>query len=299
MSPLSWRRAVGLLAAAALGLLTAGCGGSPAADEAQPVNQSAPLHSELPAEQRQAGRIVVGSDIAYPPMEYYDTDGTTVIGFDKDLADAIGRRLGVRMEFRNATFDGLITALRSGRIDIVMSGMSDTKERQQSVDFVDYYIAGAVLLVQKGNPAGLKSLDDLCGRRIAVQRGTTQEGYAQDQSEKCVGQGKQRIEILSFDRETEAMLQVRQGRAVAGLQDYPVAAHNARTAGEGAVFDVVGNQIEAGPLGIAVAKDNPELREAIRKALEDVVKSGEYQRLVNTWEMPDGAIPNVTVNAGT
>ncbi len=203
------------------------------------------------------------------------------------------------LEFRNASFDGLITSLKSGRIDIVMSGMSDTKERQQNVDFVDYYTAGAMLLVPKGNPQGLKSLDDLCGRTIAVQRSTTQEGYAQQQSRGCEQQGKKKIDILSFDRETEALLQVKQGRAVAGLEDYPVATYNSRTSGGGKDFEVAGDQIQAGPLGIAVSKDNTALREAIRKAVDMLVADGEYQKLIAKWGIPAGAVSKATINAGT
>lgn len=300
----SERPAVALAAAAAL-LLVAGCGGSSTgsaandASDQKPAGSTAPLFRALPAKYQQAKKIVVGSDIAYAPMEYYDTDGTTVLGFDKELAEAIGKQLGVEMEFRNAGFDGLITALKSKRIDVVMSGMSDTKDRQQRVDFVDYYQAGAMLIVKKGNPEGLASLADLCGRTVAVQRATTQEGYAQKQSKDCVAQGQKEVKILSFDRETEALLQVKQGRAAAGLEDYPVATYNARTSGNGGDFEVVGEQIEAGPLGIAVAKDDTDLRDALLAALERLIADGTYSALVAKWEMPAGALDQATVNAGT
>lgn len=255
----------------------------------------APLFDALPRAYQDSGRIDVGSDIAYAPMEYYDTDGTTVLGFDKELTDALTRQLGVEFVWHNATFDGLITQLSSKRIDVAISGMSDTKERQQEVDFVDYYQAGAMILVKKGNPEGISSLEDLCGRTIAVQRGTTQEQYATDQSEKCADP----IEVLSFDRETEAMLQVKNGRAVAGLQDYPVATYNARTSGGGNDFEVVGDQIQAGPLGIAVAKDNTGLRDALRQAVQAIIDDGTYAELIEKYDTPLGAITSGTVNAGT
>ncbi|MEU6998695.1 ABC transporter substrate-binding protein [Nonomuraea sp. NPDC046570] len=284
---------------AVLLLATSACGGAPAAQNPPAARNTAPLYDLLPDKQKRAGKIMVGSDISYAPMEYYDTDGTTVLGFDKELGDALGRRLGVPFEFGNASFDGLVTALKSGRIDLVMSGMSDTKERQQRVDFVDYYTAGAMLLVRKGNPDNLRSLADLCGRTVAVQRATTQESYARNQSESCVRQGGQKIEILSFDRETEALLQVKQGRAAAGLEDYPVATYNARTSGGGNDFEVAGEQINAGPLGIAVAKDNTALRNAVQRALQEVMASGEYTKLIDKWGIPAGALTSATVNAGT
>lgn len=289
------------LSAVVLLTLLAACGGGGQATSAVPdtAGSEAPLFGSLPAEFRESGTIRVGSDIAYAPMEYYDTDGTTVLGLDKELADALGERLGVRLEFQNATFDGLITQLKSERIDLIMSGMSDTAERQQEIDFVDYYVAGAVLIVKKGNPEGLASLADLCGRTVAVQRGTTQEGYAEEQSAACESSGSEPIEILAFDRETEALLQVKQGRAAAGMEDYPVAAYNARTSGGGADFELVGDQIQAGPLGIGVSKDRPDLRDALREALQSLIDDGTYQALLEKWDVPKGAVAEATVNAGT
>lgn len=298
-SPIRHRPALLLTTAALLAALS-GCGSGSGAGTEPPAaaGESAPLFSALPEEYQQSGEVVVGADIAYAPMEYYDTDGTTVLGLDKDLSDALSEQLGVAFVWKNATFDGLITQLRSGRIDIVMSGMSDTPERQQEVDFVDYYRAGAMLLVAKGNPAGLTSIADLCGRTVAVQRGTTQEGYAQDQSTLCEAEGSEPIELLTFDRETEAMLQIKSGRADAGLQDYPVASYNARTSGGGEDFEVVGEQIEAGPLGIAVGKEDTELRDAIQQALQALIDDGTYAGLLEKYEVPLGAVDEATVNGG-
>jgi polar amino acid transport system substrate-binding protein len=287
----------GRVAAATLigALAFAACGANDTADEPVAAGDSAPFFESLPQEIKDAKTIEVGSDIAYAPMEYFDTDGTTILGFDKELTDALSKQLGVTFTWHNATFDGLITQLKSNKIDVAISGMSDTAERQAQVDFVDYYMAGAMILTQKGNPEGLSTLADLCGKTIAVQRGTTQEGYAQEQSKSC----DEPIKILSFDRETEAMLQVKNGRAVAGLQDYPVATYNARTSGGGNDFEVVGDQIQAGPLGIAVSKEDTQLTKALRKALQAIIDDGTYADLIAEYETPLGAVESATINAGT
>jgi polar amino acid transport system substrate-binding protein len=293
------RRLTLLAAAGALGIASfTACGGSDAAKEPTALGSAAPLFDSLPADYQESKKIVVGADIAYAPMEYYDTDGSTVLGFDKELTDLLAEQLGVTFEWTNATFDGLITQLKSDRIDIVVSGMSDTPERQQEIDFVDYYVAGAMILVQKGNPEAVGSLEELCGRTIAVQRGTTQAGYAEKQSAACQEAGGKPIQILDFDRETEAMLQIKNGRAVAGLQDYPVATYNARTSGGGNDFEVAGEQIEAGPLGIGVAKDDTALRDAIAAALEAVIEDGRYAELVEEYDVPLGAVESVEINGG-
>ena len=151
----------------------AACGGS-ADGEAAPaaVDTAAPFYAQLPQEIKEAGAVQVGTDAAYAPMEYFDTDGKTIIGFDKDLGDLLGEKLGVPFVFNNATFDGLITQINSDRFDVAITAMTDTPERQQEVDFVDYFMSGSVMIVQTGNPNNLQSVQDLCGKTIALQRGT-------------------------------------------------------------------------------------------------------------------------------
>jgi polar amino acid transport system substrate-binding protein len=156
-----------------------------------------------------------------------------------------------------------------------------------------------MLLVKKGNPDGLTSIADLCGKTVAVQRGTTQAGYAKQQSKDCTADGKPAIDLLEFDRETEAMLQVKNGRAASGLQDYPVATYNARTSGGGKDFEVVGDQIDAGPLGIGVSKDATQLRDALQKALQAVMDSGDYKKLIDEYQTPLGALESATINGGS
>lgn len=291
----------GAVTAATVLSLTAltGCGSANSgAKDPEAIGAKAPLFDQLPAQYQESKKIIVGSDIAYAPMEYYDTDGETVLGLDKDLTDALSDQLGVTFEWRNATFDGLITQLKSKRIDIAMSGMSDTPERQQEIDFVDYYQAGAMLLVKKGNPEGLESIEDLCGQTVAVQRGTTQEGYAEEQAKKCESSGQPKLNLLSFDRETEAMLQVKSGRAASGLQDYPVAAYNARTSSGGEDFEVVGEQIQAGPLGIGLNQSNAQLRDVLQKGLQAIIDSGDYDKIIAEYDVPLGAIDEATINGG-
>jgi polar amino acid transport system substrate-binding protein len=281
-------------------LALTGCGGSsdsPTISQPSSSSGGAPLAAELPQAIRDAGVLKVGSDVAYAPVEFFDTDGKTVIGIDPDLGKAIEGQLGVKLEFQNGTFDGLITSLRSKRIDLIMSAMSDTPERQKSIDFVDYFTAGTSILVKKGNPEGIKTLDDFCGKTIALQRGTTQEDVAKTQAAKCSAAGKP-LKVLPFDRDTEALLQVKQGRAVADMNDFPVAAYNAKTSGGGNDFEVVGEQIEAGPYGIGVRKEDTQLRDALQKALQALIDNGEYAKVLEKWNVKQGAVTAATVNGG-
>src|SRR5688572_2230361 len=115
----------------------------------------------LPGEIESAGKVRVASGVSFPPMEYFDTDNKTVLGFDADLGAALGQVLGVKFEFQNTNFDGIIGGLDAGRYDLALTSMIDKKSRQATVDFVDYLNSGVTFMVKKGNPAGLKDRLDL------------------------------------------------------------------------------------------------------------------------------------------
>ncbi|WP_274561940.1 ABC transporter substrate-binding protein [Streptomyces spiramyceticus] len=295
--------AVGAIAVAGTMLLT-GCGDQTGDNGGATKTSDAPLFDKLPKKIQDAGVIKVGTDAAYAPMEY--EEGGKIVGIDPDIAAALGKQLGVKFTFTSGTFDGLITSLNTGRQDIVMSAMSDTKARQEGldekgkkagkgVDFVDYFNSGVSLLVKKGNPENIKSLDDLCGKKVAVQRGTIYETTFKDQAKKC---GKKTLEIASFDTDAEAQTRVKIGAAVADLNDYPVAAHIAKTAGGGKDFEVAGGQVGAGPFGIAVNKDNTQLRDALKDALNAIIKNGEYEKVLEKWDVKNSAVTEATINAG-
>ncbi|MET9830497.1 ABC transporter substrate-binding protein [Streptomyces sp. NPDC006385] len=304
--------AVGSIAVAGALILT-GCGdqtdNNSESDTSDTTASAAPLANKLPEDIRKAGVIKVGSDIAYPPVEYME--GGKAVGIDPDLADALGKQLGVKFEFQNAKFAQLIVGLQSERFDVVMSAMTDTKDRQNGIDsdtgkkvgngidFVDYFTAGTSILVQKGNPKGIKSLDDLCGRVVALQKATTSEDVAKAQSKKCTEDGKKAITLQTFDTDPEALLRLKQGASVADLNDFPVAAYNAKTSGGGKDFEVVGDQIEAGPYGIGVSKENTQLRDAIQAAMNAIIENGEYKKIMEKWNVTDGAVTEAKINGGS
>jgi polar amino acid transport system substrate-binding protein len=300
--------AVGAIAVAGALLLT-GCG-----DQTEEGNDSgtsetsaAPLADKLPADIRKAGVIKVGSDIAYAPVEFKDGSGKTV-GIDPDLADAMGKQLGVKFEFENGTFDTLLGGLRSDRYDIAMSAMTDTKARQEGidsetgkkvgegVDFVDYFTAGVSIYTKKGDDQGIKTWSDLCGKKIVLQRGTVSEDLAKAEAEKCPKGEKLTIE--AYDNDQQAQTRLRAGGADAGSSDFPVAAYAVKTSGGGNDFQLVGEQVEAAPYGIAVAKEDTQLRDALKAALDEVIKNGEYQKIMDKWGVAEGAVKEATINGG-
>ncbi|WP_434596374.1 ABC transporter substrate-binding protein [Streptomyces sp. A5-4] len=301
--------AVGAIAVAGALLLTA-CGdqteGGKDSDTGSVKGSSAPLFDKLPAKYQKSGVVKVGTDAAYAPME--SMDGDKIVGIDPEIGEAIGKQLGVKVTFENGKFDGLIGSLYSGRVDLAMSGMTDTKDRQEGldegkksgkgVDFVDYFQSGTAILVKKGNPKGIKTLDDLCGKKVAVQLGTTYADAAKAQSTKCVKDKKPKIAIETPDTDAEAQVRVKAGGADADLNDFPVAAHVAKTADNGASFEVVGEPVDAAPFGIAVDKGNSELRDAIKEALDAIIADGTYKKILEKWGAADSAIEKSAINGG-
>ncbi|MFC4032492.1 ABC transporter substrate-binding protein [Streptomyces polygonati] len=283
---------------------SAGTSGSSGAT-ASATKAGAPLFAKLPKKYQDAGVIKVGTDASYAPME--QTENGKIVGIDPDIGDALAAQLGVRFQFTNGTFDGLITSLYTGRSDAVMSAMSDTKARQQGlddsgkktgkgVDFVDYYNSGSSLLVKKGNPKGIKALADVCGQTVAVQRGTIYEDAFKKQKTACGSKG---LTIQAFDTDAEAQTRVRAGGAVADLNDTPVAAYIAQKSGNGNDFEVAGSPADAGPFGIATDKTNTQLRDALKAAMDAIIADGTYAKVLQKWNSSSGAVQQAAINGGS
>jgi polar amino acid transport system substrate-binding protein len=246
--------------------------------------------------------LKIGSDIEYAPIEFYKEGTTQVEGVDYDLAQALAAKLGVKVTFIDDTdFAGIIGALQAGRFDLIMSAMNDTADRRaKGADFIDYFTAGTSIIVQKGNPKGIKSAADFCGQTVAVQRGTVQDtDVVTPQEPKCKSAGKA-MTVLRFEKDTDALEQVKNGRAVANLEDFPVAAYNAQTSGGGNDFtavDVPG--ISPGDYGIATLKKDTQLRNALQAALKAVIADGTYDQILQKWNVTAGALKTASINAGS
>jgi polar amino acid transport system substrate-binding protein len=238
-------------------------------------------------------------------MEY--KEGGKTVGVDVDIANALGKQLGVTFQFNNGTFDTLLTGMRAGRYDVAISSMSDTKNRQkgidattgkkvgEGVDFVDYFTAGTAIMVKKGNPEGISTLADLCGKKVSVQRGSVSHDLLKAQ--KCTG-GKT-ISIEAYDTTNEAQTRLKAGGTVADVDDFPIAVYAAKTTDSGNTFEVVGNQFEAGPYGIAVAKTDTKLRDALQAAVNAIIKDGTYGKILKQWGATAGAITEAKINGGS
>ncbi|WP_022894270.1 ABC transporter substrate-binding protein [Agromyces subbeticus] len=286
-------------AAAAIFLLT-GCvdnttgGDEPNTDSSAPtiaVDEAAA--ALLPAEIAESGTLVVGTDAAYPPNEYKDDAGNP-IGWDVDLVDALGAKLGLEVEYEIASFDKIIPSITGGTMDMGMSSFTDNAERQQQVDFVDYYEAGILWAA----PAGATvDPDDACGLKVAVQATTyehTDELPAKSQA--CTDAGKPAIEITPFDTQDAAANAVVLGQADAMSADSPVTGYAiAQTDGK---LEAAGDVFDSAPYGFPVAKGS-ELAAAVQAAMQSLIDDGTYGDILAEWGVESGAVDTIEINAGT
>ncbi|HEX2375536.1 MAG TPA: ABC transporter substrate-binding protein [Actinomycetota bacterium] len=303
------RRAFRALALLVVAVVAAGCGGGGA--EQRPADAPAgaegltDLGRRLPQRIRTAREIRVGSDVSYAPVEFYDAFAPDVLdrpvgepepqvrGIDPDLASELGRKLGVRFTFVNTAFDQLIPALQARQFDLIISSMTATPERAKEISFLEYFQAGTSILVPRGNPERIGSMADLCGATVTLQAGTIHEELVQAEQADC---GGRRIKARPLDSGTQVVLEVKFGRADAALADFPVAAYNAKVSGQGRDFQVVGEQIDPGPYGIGVRKDEAELQAVLREALQAIIRDGSYDRVLSKWNVTDGALKTAKIS---
>jgi polar amino acid transport system substrate-binding protein len=246
-----------------------------------------------------ADAIKAGSITNSPPMISYASDGTTLQGAIVDLAAAMSKQMGRTISFESIPFAGLLPAMEAKRIDITFTLMNDTPAREKLIDFVDFFNLGTMLLIRKGNPDHVESLETLCGKTVSTVQGSTQIALVDETSAKCRADGKASIENLQYAQPSDARLQVQTGHVAAFLGNTPVMVYLAQTAGDGKIFDVVrGHEYQPVPLGIGVAKSNTALRDELKKALDALIADGTYGRILAKHGVESGAVTAATINGG-
>jgi len=282
----------------ALLLALTGCGGN----SGQTANSPSPTGSSavntaaaalLPANIKSAGSMVVATDPTFPPSAYYLPD-KTLVGFDVDLAQALGSALGLKTVVQGASFDSIIPGIQSGKYTLGMSLFNVTAEREKVLDFVGYFQNGSSLLTSKSSSLpDSATLDSLCGHSVAVQRAAVQADIAKKQSNKCVQAGSPAVDIKVFPDYNTATLAVAQQRVDVGLFDQTNAAYTASKAAS--QLKVVGPPFEQTPCGIVMDKGTG-MAQAVQKALQGLMDDGTYMSLLKKYNLQDGAVTTAELN---
>lgn len=274
--------AAGLAAAAALVL--SGCVASQPSGGASPSAGG----SGLPAAIAASGKLKVGTSPAYAPMTFKDPKDTTkTVGADIDLITAVAKNLGVTVELVETPFDQLINSVATGRVDTVVSGISDTVERQKSATFVDYLDSQGRFYSTAANAAQYTSQEAICGKKVAVSAKTDYyDQVAAVSKAVCEDKGKPAVERLGTDSGAAARLQIEQGRADLAVQGGEGIAYIDKFQEPGK-YKVVLDPLPGTPFGAIVKKDDQQLADALLKAFQAIQASGEYDEILKKWGLED------------
>ncbi|MCX4471091.1 ABC transporter substrate-binding protein [Micromonospora sp. NBC_01655] len=292
------RAAFGAAGAAVLLLSLAACGEEesteqPGAGPSVSASADSSLADKVPAAIKSDGKIVVGTDSTYAPAEFLDSDGKTVIGFDVELFSAVAQKLGLKAEFVSAPFGDIISGVNTGKYEVGVSSFTINPERKQQANMVSYFQVGTQWVTKKGNPAGV-TIENACGKKIAVQKDTVQVEDIQKRSKACTDAGKPAITVEQFPGQDAATAAVASGKDDAMLADYPVGVY-AVTQSNGAL-DLLDKQYEAAPYGYVVSKDQAAFAEAVRDATKALIADGSYKTVLDKWKVADGALTDPAVN---
>lgn len=258
------------------------------------------LAGRLPAAIKADGKIVVATDASYAPNEYTLEGSDEIIGMDVDLGKAIGKVLGTEVEFVNASFDGILAGIQAGRYELGMSSFTDTKEREQTVDFVTYLEAGTSTMVRKCNPKDIQSVEDLCGKKVGAENGTTQlDQLTKPDAEgsvvkACEDAGKEAPVAQGFPKQTDVNAALQANRIDAYMADSPVVDYAVKKTGN--AFEKAGDDTDTAPYGIAVPKAGGTMKDAVQAAVQKLIDDGSYQKILDNWGVGDGAIDQAKVN---
>ncbi|WP_180290629.1 transporter substrate-binding domain-containing protein [Streptomyces sp. TLI_171] len=248
-------------------------------------------------------------DLRVPPLESRDAAGTAQ-GMEVELAAELSRRLGVKLTLVDIPFSDLLDSLTTNKVDLVLSGMTDTRARRLGrdkpggairgpVDFVDYFQAGTGIVVAADNPHEVHEAADLCGLRIVVRQGTIHEDFAHRTADNCRTAHRPEPTIRTVASEEDSMKEIADGRTDATVSDYPVAVHLAATfRGGKAVRTAVAN-LRPEPYGMAVRAADKDLSAALYQAVDEVIDGGVYMTLLDHWGLQDGAMVNADINSGS
>ena len=215
----------------------------------------------------------VGCSADFAPFEFQDETQKEFQGFDMDLIRAIGKEMGREVEIKDMGFDGLIPALQAKNIDAIISGMTINEERQKNVNFSDPYYEAGLTMIVRDNEEAIKTFQDLKGKKVAVQIGTT----SAEEVKKIDG-----VEIKELNTPADCFMELKAKGVDAVVNDKPVNEYYVTKSGATGVKELP-EKLTAENYGIAMSKDNADLQKEINAALKKLKDNGEYQKIYDKW----------------
>jgi len=268
-------------------LLTA-CGSTTTTPPAGTAKVSPPPSSELFA----AGTLTIGSDVSYPPQEFYPVGSTTATGFDIEIGKALADAMGLNFAVVDTPFTGIIPALNSKKFDIMVSAMTISDARKTQVDFIPYFVAGESFVVAKSSSLNLTKLSDLCGHKVAAESGTAELDEANGLNKAGAPCAGNKVTVTTFQKDTEALTELKKGNVEIHFTDSPVAAYEVQK--DPGNLIISGGIIEVAPEGIALRKNDAALSGPVTAAFNQIKSDGTYASILSKWNVSDGDIKNAS-----
>ena len=256
------------------------------------VTKDDDIAAMLPESVTKDGKLTVGMDTSYAPAEFLAEDGKTPIGFDVDIAKALANMFGLEAVPQTSNFDSIIPSIGT-KYDIGISSFTITPERMEAVDFVSMFKAGSTWVVKKGNPNKVDT-SDLCGLKIAVQTGTTQEEEVNAAVKQCKADGKSEVQILSNKLQTDVTTNVATGKADVFYADSPVAGYAIAQTED--TLEALGEDVGVTKEAVAIKKGDSDTAKAVQAALQKLMDDGTYMKILKHWGVEAGAIDKAEIN---
>jgi len=282
-----------LLVGAVVAVLVAGACGAGASPSTVPAG-SAAAAVPVPDRIKAAGTLVWCSSTDYAPFESTATGGpaevgTEAVGLDIDIAAEVAKRLGVTSRIDPTMWDSLLPRLNAEGCDLVISGMTSTfGGRAEKADFVDYLRVWTGFLVAPGNPKGIRTVEDLAGRSVAVVPGFSTEASLKAASDDLVAAGKPAIEIVTVTKSSEEWAEeLVAGRVDALAQDSAETVYYVDKPPYAGASEVGGPALDPQPIGIAIRKDDAGMKEAVAAAIDAMYADGTMKAIVAKWGLTD------------
>ena len=256
------------------------------------VTKDDDIAAMLPESVTKDGKLTVGMDTSYAPAEFLAEDGKTPIGFDVDIAKALSNMFGLEAVPQTSNFDSIIPSIGT-KYDIGISSFTITPERMEAVDFVSMFKAGSTWVVKKGDPNKVDT-SDLCGLKIAVQTGTTQEEEVNAAAKQCKADGKSEVQILSNKLQTDVTTNVATGKADVFYADSPVAGYAIAQTED--TLEALGEDVGVTKEAVAIKKGDSDTAKAVQAALQKLMDDGTYMKILKHWGVENGSIDKAEIN---
>jgi polar amino acid transport system substrate-binding protein len=257
--------------------------------------------SSLPSAHAQTARakgvpITAAIVSNYPPLEFKDPATAKLTGFDVDLGEALAAKLGTTIKWEETSFDQMLSSLATGRVDIILSGMTDIPTRRDAVKFIDYLKTGPQFYTMKERGAEFASMAVLCGKKVGASRRTSFPAEITTWSDdNCVKAGKPPIVVSGTDGSADARTQLRQGRldaAVQGGETLPYLMGQ-----EPNTYVPVGKAFVFQYVGLAVTRKNDALVAELSDAMKKLIADGSYAKIAAKWGLQDYALPKLIIDS--